>query len=202
MGTALSSRDLKEKKKKRYKRQRGPSEWHALLLRAHPSKDYACGFSFVWSFISTNHCVSKSISSFHFIPLAKEINLRSHCNWHSLSPSPFDNTCLEFAAKHLECVLVHPCVLVSLPRCHRFFPVISLAVPPSTKTRMVNDQSQGLEKILFSQGEPCVHPSHICHGVASKGHAHKAYWINYHGPTVKLFFFIFCEMNKAILKIS
>lgn len=34
------------------------------------------------------------------------------------------------------------------------FSVVFLGVPPSTKTRMFNDQSQGLERLLFSQGKP------------------------------------------------
>lgn len=126
-------------------------------------------FSFVWSFISRNHCAFKSISPFHLILPAKEISLRSHCNWHALPPPPFDGFLASSELVHLEYFLTHLRVLVSQPCCHGFT-VVFLGVPSSTKTRMFNDQSQGLGTILFSQGKRCVHLSHFCHCMAKKGH--------------------------------
>lgn len=42
------------------------------------------------------------------------------------------------------------------------FSVVFLGVPPSSKTWMFNDQSQGLERLLFSQGKPaCMLPTTV-----------------------------------------
>lgn len=82
------------------------------------------------------------------------------------------------------------------------FSVVFLGVPPSTKARMFNDQSQGLERLLFSQGKPaCTLLTTVIVWPSRAMGTRRIRSIT----TVSLlhFFFLICYgTNKAILKIS
>lgn len=155
MGTCIVFQRLEERKgfnaKDRFLEGRRNSTydpWGALVFEDCSPVDYSLSNPvFLCIFVFSNLLLP-------FISSTCQRNNLNKLLWLAGPPSPFTIhppfAYLEFAAEHLERFLTHLCVLSLLPQSNL---EVFLWFPwrPSSPQRMVNKQSQGLERILSAK---------------------------------------------------